>query len=512
MLKKYKNKIIFHYFFVFVFVFEFLSASKGQTFEIDETFGSKGTEWVLENSDHRDQRSWDITIQKDQKIIVSTTTDGNFLIYRLMPNGMIDSSYGNFGCSMVDFGSPNDFCNSIIIQEDGKAIVCGYTNGDCSLAFAVARITENGLLDTTFNHTGKFVLDDSDYAEVANSLTIQEDGKILVTGWKFVNEIKYYDAIILRLNNNGERDSTFGFNSIFQFDLNNSNDKAYHTIVKANGNILVVCSSDANDLLLTLNNEGKLDSTWNQIGLILHKSNNNKILVGGVAMEKDDKIIISGIAEKNGLKEIYLKRYLADGIIDSTFHKDGLVNLLQGIDINIGRKVLIQDNGKIILSGAFYKNQQINSVLIRIESNGNPDNSFGESGIFLVKHFYSNVGSSIAVQFDNKLILSGFLNLDYFNAITYINRYTGITTGIKQIETENRIKIFPNPTHSSFSLSGIDNYYIKYIHLYSIQGTRIKEYDPTLTSFPLGDIASGIYLLEVIHSDGQRELLKLVKN
>src|SRR6185436_17432864 len=100
----------------------------------------------------------------------------------------------------TDFlNSSGDYANSVALQSDGKIVVAGGSDGN----FALARYNSDGGLDSTFGADGK-VTTDFGAGSSGNLVTIQSDGKIVVTGTSNDN------FAIARYNSNGNLDSTFG--------------------------------------------------------------------------------------------------------------------------------------------------------------------------------------------------------------------------------------------------------------------------------------------------------------
>ena len=87
-----------------------------------------------------------IAIQADGKVIVvgvsnHGATGNDFLVQRYNADSSIDTSFGNAGTVIIDFGSSDDVATGVAVQQDGKIIVVGYTlrpNGNYN--FAVARL------------------------------------------------------------------------------------------------------------------------------------------------------------------------------------------------------------------------------------------------------------------------------------------------------------------------------------------------------------------------------------
>ena len=73
----------------------------------------------------------------------------------------------------------SNLASSVAIQNDGKIVVAGRSYLNNSDNFSLARYNTDGSLDTTFSHDGKQnnVFGPDDY--FAESLAIQNDGKIV---------------------------------------------------------------------------------------------------------------------------------------------------------------------------------------------------------------------------------------------------------------------------------------------------------------------------------------------
>jgi hypothetical protein len=53
----------------------------------------------------------------------------DFVILRLNLNGGLDTSYGNGGITLTDFGGMSDNISNIALQPDGKVVAAGLVNG-----------------------------------------------------------------------------------------------------------------------------------------------------------------------------------------------------------------------------------------------------------------------------------------------------------------------------------------------------------------------------------------------
>lgn len=77
----------------------------------------------------------------------------------------------------------------------------------------------------------------------------------------------------------------------------------------------------------------------------------------------------------------------------------------------------------------------------------------------------------------------------------------------------NRFKVYPNPTSAVFTVSGLrENTSMKWIHVYDSYGKLLisEEVHDNSKQFTL-DEPSGIYILELISTDGKTNRIKLLK-
>ncbi|MBD8905055.1 hypothetical protein MBTS_22995, partial [Methylobacterium bullatum] len=112
----------------------------------------------------------------------------------------------------VGTGTASDFAYSVTVQADGKILVAGEGNGSGGTDFTLVRYNADGSLDTGFgpDGTGKILTPVSDRTaeDVAKSITVQADGKIVVAGYG-IGSGTGYDVAVVRYNADGSLDTTF---------------------------------------------------------------------------------------------------------------------------------------------------------------------------------------------------------------------------------------------------------------------------------------------------------------
>lgn len=112
------------------------------------------------------------------------------------------------------------------------------------------------------------------------------------------------------------------------------------------------------------------------------------------------------------------------GTLDTTFGTGGKVTTSQGISEMYGKSVLVQPDGKIIVSGYTY-NTNYDFAIVRYNSNGTLDNTFSGDGIVSTDFGNGDEFSfASALQSDGKIIVGGWTDSNGTNCIG-IARYNG---------------------------------------------------------------------------------------
>ncbi len=235
--------------------------------------------------------AYSITLQGDGKIIVAGSSSSNFALVRYNSDGNLDNSFGSNGKITTDIGTnSNDIAYSVSVQGDGKILVAGSSSSN----FALVSYNIDGSLDTSFGNGGK-VTTDIGNSDIAYSIAVQNDGKIILAGKRGS------DFALARYNNNGSLDTSFGNGGKVITDIGSkTSDIAYGVSVQGDGKILVAGSSSSNFALVRYNSNGSLDTDFNTTGKIITdigtKSTDNAY---ALTQQADGRIIVAGISANN---------------------------------------------------------------------------------------------------------------------------------------------------------------------------------------------------------------------
>ena len=354
-----------------------------------------------------------VTIQPDGKIVLAGTTDGRFSLVRLNVNGSLDAGFSEDGKLVLSAIGFADRGSSATLQADGKIVVAGYSSGD----FAVARLDADGNLDTTFNGTGKLLVPVGEgRPDYGLSVTQQPDGKILVSGYTTGGS---QVLSMIRLSADGSLDTSFNETGKLLLQVGVTNDVGHSVVAQADGKILVggysLNSAGNYDFsLVRLNADGTLDTTLNGTGKLLVPVGTGLDLGHSLVIQPDGKMVLAGYSWNGSDNDFSLVRLNANGTLDATFNGTGKLLLSLGGGDDAGYSVALQPDGKMVLAGHSFNGSNYDFSLARLNANGSLDTTFNGTGKLLLPVGSSDDrGYSVAIQPDGKIVVAGTSNNDF---------------------------------------------------------------------------------------------------
>jgi len=395
---------------------------------IDNTFGSNGI--LISSLSSTFDEAYSVSIQTDGKIMATgyanNGIDNDFAVARYNTNGTFDNTFSGDGIVTTPIGAGNNMAFSTSIQVDGKIIAAGYSDSGANFDFALARYNSNGDLDNTFGTNGIVITQIDSSIELSTSTLIQSDGKIIAAGYSFIGT--YNDLAVVRYNADGILDKTFGFNGIVTTSVGTADNEAYSVAIQSDGKIVVAGTTNngTNDdfALVRYNSNGKLDYLFGINGIVTTPIGTGHDRARSVVVQNDGKIIVTGFTRMNNNYDFALVRYNSDETVDDTFGTNGIVTTTIGADNDEAFSVAIQIDGKIIAAGfSWDANYNEEFALVRYNTNGTLDNAFGTNGIVITDILAtSNAVFSIAIQSDGKIVAAGYYDNE-FNDDIALARY-----------------------------------------------------------------------------------------
>ena len=282
-----------------------------------------------------------------------------------------------------------------------------------SLSASLTAFAQPGSIDLTFSSDGMAMTNlGSDFDE-GNAVAIQPDGKILVAGRFFSPGVDFYhDYALVRYNVDGSLDASFGVGGVVTTDFGNSDDYPYSIAIQTDGKILVCGSSNQYYSLARYNIDGNLDSNFGVNGIITDPS-----LYGtatSISIQSDDKIVVVGVIylpPPASYQNCCIVRYNTDGSFDTSFGTGGIITNGLGSGDG-GYSAAIQNDGKIVVAGWRWESTLLEDFsLFRYNDDGSMDNTFGTNGNVSTDFgLTADKATSVAIQSNGKIVVAGYSN------------------------------------------------------------------------------------------------------
>ncbi|PYS89242.1 MAG: hypothetical protein DMF62_07780 [Acidobacteria bacterium] len=367
-----------------------------------------------------------VRMQPDGKIVAAGSTfnmatgslnsvSNDFAVSRLNSDGSMDSSFRgnsalNQGKVSTDFSGGDDAAYGLAIQSDSKIVVAGSASNGSNLDFALVRYNIDGSLDSTFNGNGKVLTSVRSSTDIAYSVVIQSDGKIVTGGVSFGGA--HYDFAFARYNADGTVDSTFGVNGIDIVPVTAAGVESVLALTtQPDGKIVAAgtAKNGTNDdfTVVRLNPNGTLDNTFNGNGKIV-----TPVLSGddqglAVGLQSDGKIVVAGGTFNGSDYDYAIVRYNTNGTLDTTLNGTGIVTTPVRFGNDFANSVVIQLDGRIIASGTSDTGTGFDFSAVRYNADGTLDPSFNDTGKATFDLDGNDVGFGSAIDGSGNLLMVG---------------------------------------------------------------------------------------------------------
>jgi uncharacterized delta-60 repeat protein len=281
-------------------------------------------------------------------------------------------------------------------QADAKVVAVGrrvsVRRADVN-NLVVFRLETDGPLDTTFGTGGIFELDTVAFGarNKADAVLVDPDGRILVTGARD-------DAlIVLRLNPDGSLDTAFGDGGLFTGPAH-SYDAGSRLARVSSGGYRVMTSDGTSCRIVGLTAGGTVDASYGNAGFATVAAAQGAAACHAIALQADDRLLVSGIASGQAFAE----RLLASGAPDPSFNAAEV-----RLAVSDATAIAVAPDGKILVGG----DGLLGATVMRLQVTGELDALFGNAGQTTID-LRSDSGAwprihDIAVQPDGSMLVAG---------------------------------------------------------------------------------------------------------
>jgi uncharacterized delta-60 repeat protein len=412
-----------------------------------------------------------VVIRSDNRIIMGGysqyTTDSYITLSCYNTDGSLYLGFGGGTGKVLQpvtpLGLTGCIVNDVILQANNYIIVTGNTSSPDPLPFFrpsmfVARFTDTGNLDTTFNSPAGYVIIPPSAFDsgvnvfdqcYSNSVIIQpSDGYIVLGGGVRLQALpnnKNFIALV-RLTTTGALDNPFGTNGngtvYAAFNLLTNNEDFCNCLsIQTDGKIVSggvnspapSPAANSNLSVVRFTTGGILDTTFNSSGItqgwliiIPNLPIYNYNFSSGLGINSVGQIIISSYITKTSGEQCFglaavTSSGLFPGTLDASFGTGGQTvldlsptyNLTGPLFSSCANALALQSDNKIVITGGFLNTSTFTEgfSLARFDMNGALDLTFGVAGLgYILSDLVSpstEIGYSVAIQTDGKVLVGG---------------------------------------------------------------------------------------------------------
>jgi len=276
--------------------------------------------------------------------------DSDIALVRLNTDGSLDNTFGTNGIARLDLGpgvaSARDGVWGVERDASNRLVVFGSKKGEGDrndMDRVVVRVNANGTLDETFGTKGVHTLNMSGLIDQPKHGLVQPDGKIVASGYVSaptgVGAQSANRVVLLRLNENGTADNTFGSKGVVSSAPFTSADP--------------------------------LRTEWGMAEAY------------SVGLQSTGKYVTTGYGRTaaSGAVDVVAFRYTADGQLDTTWGTSGAFVLDVSGDNDRGRDMCVLADDRVAMVGSGIPSpQNLDAMLVMLTADGAPDTSIGSSG------------------------------------------------------------------------------------------------------------------------------------
>ena len=374
----------------------------------------------------------DVIVQPDGRIVAGGTWlvqgEQGFGVTRYLSNGELDSSFGDDGYQLIRFRHRAQGFD-VGLQQDGRIVVAGTVDVGRRSAgssfrrgkMAVARLTPEGLLDTSFGDDGIRVIRRFGYSRFTprtaifeTAMALEPDGGIVLGGITW-HPFRNLDFAVAKLTPRGQLDPSFSNDGLKAFGFPHRTDRLSDVTIDRTGRIVVCGATDyrVNRIrsvfgVARLTPSGRMDRSF---------SGDGRNVIDGtkqpeaVAARPGGAVVVAGEAERFRSR-IALAQLGEDGSHDRSFGDRGVryTRLRDSAEVSRvalqrdGRIVLVGDAGFIPEDGVYPEKNDL--ALLRYRRDGNLDRSFSRNGKTVTDFGREDYAYGLALQPDGRIVVS----------------------------------------------------------------------------------------------------------
>ncbi len=317
-------------------------------------------------------------------------------IYRLKSNGEIIDS------TILPYFTYGNMIKKLIYNDDGSVLLGGTTGFKGGEVITLLHILKNGEFDKQFGRNGILYssLLKTYIKPVLQDISVDNENNIFIL----------HNKKILKLNNEGKRDSTFNYDGLLANRLLISSIEADNSGGVICGGPLRMWIEYDYSVLLKIKNNAQLDRNFGDwLGVsIVNKYRNGPTHDFSDIILNNNGDIITLLEERKFIrgKELlrgcpFVRKVSSSGLLDSNFNGGIVYDYSENVN-----SIALDSEGKILYCGKKFeiKSNAGHIIVHRRNSDGSIDKTFNVTGY---STYFDSEGYTVAADSQNRVLVSG---------------------------------------------------------------------------------------------------------
>ena len=418
------TRLIVGLLFLFAMFSSVAASAEAKSYVNDHSFGANGlvTGKVgpVETSSTLGARVF--AADSQGRTIVGAASGGEWFVWRFLPNGRPDSSFGDQGkIEIADWGyvdwEGSAVLTSAVVRPNGRILLVGYVGSypvgvirKGSAWFVMKQLMPDGSPDLTFGQNGgrSFGMDRG-----AVRAALRPDGSFLVAAFKQLRQSgRTDDAALYSFSAGGRVIRDFGpgenVDSVNVLGAPRKPSYFFDVELLPDGRILVSGTNKNRLFLMRLLSDGSRDRSFGRGGQVSWLPPGNKTFwatTRDMELDRKGRIVLAGSVDPRDPSDAaygLVLRFSRNGRFDRSFGTNGVVRLFGTPMSGVGRRtslygVSVDSWGGIWVTGSAGKvaPAEREAVVVRYETNGRKDSAFFRKGVLRIGLGEGSVGTGL---------------------------------------------------------------------------------------------------------------------
>lgn len=372
---------------------------------LDTSFGISG---IVSISNAINTTFNNIIKDEDGRYLLTGTNNQNIAVWRVSSEGELDPTFSNNGMFEYDGGGTIEAIYQLLLQSDGKIIAIGTSHDGVDRYMTVLRLNDTGTLDNSFGTNGVVLYGAGTTSDTGYGGMIDSSGRLVVTG---ISSSGGNDMAIWRYDSSGNLDPTFGSGGVVLDGSTLSTDNGRNIVENADGKYLIIGGGDSDAIIWRYNADGTPDTSYGNNGFTRY-DNGGYDSVGPYHLSSNGTLTVAGSSHNGTDHDMLMLQYDASGTLVSTFGTGGVVRYHGGVGYDGASGLKIDTAGNFVLTGASENATDRDLIVWRYNKDGAVDSGFGTNGIVLYNHGNTTDerGNALLIESNGNIIVAGLVD------------------------------------------------------------------------------------------------------